>query len=54
MDPDSVFHQEHEPTPGQMITGGKMTSECSQFKLSVLEGGLDQLNKAKVIFNYNI
>ncbi|GFT44388.1 probable ribonuclease ZC3H12C [Nephila pilipes] len=46
--PDSTF-QELE-TPGQrnvMIASGKLTSESTQFKLSIVEGTLDQLNKAK-------
>ncbi|GFY57419.1 uncharacterized protein TNIN_465501 [Trichonephila inaurata madagascariensis] len=46
--PDSSF-QEQDP-PGQrnvMVASGKLTSECTQFKLSIVEGSLDQLNKAK-------
>ncbi|XP_055954097.1 probable ribonuclease ZC3H12B isoform X1 [Argiope bruennichi] len=49
VDPAPDSFQEQEP-PGQrnvMVAPGKLTSECSQFKLSVLDGSLEQLNKAK-------
>ncbi|GBO11854.1 hypothetical protein AVEN_165990-1 [Araneus ventricosus] len=49
VDPAPDSFQEQEP-PGQrnvMVAPGKLTSECSQFKLSVIDGGLEQLNKAK-------
>ncbi|GFV97426.1 uncharacterized protein TNCV_2039351 [Trichonephila clavipes] len=51
--PDSSF-QEQDP-PGQrnvMVASGKLTSECTQFKLSIVEGSLDQLNKAKRILGF--
>ncbi|CAL1270920.1 unnamed protein product [Larinioides sclopetarius] len=52
VDPAPDSFQDQEP-PGQrnvMVAPGKLTSECSQFKLSVIDGGLEQLSKAK-IFN---
>ncbi|XP_054709099.1 uncharacterized protein LOC129218802 [Uloborus diversus] len=44
--PDIISH-EQGPSQRNVMTAGKITAESSQFTLSVIEGGHDQLNKAK-------
>ncbi|XP_015910945.2 probable ribonuclease ZC3H12B isoform X1 [Parasteatoda tepidariorum] len=45
--PDLLPQELESPGQENVMTAGKLSSETSQFKLSVIEGGLDQLNKAK-------
>lgn len=47
--PDAIFQDQGPPGQVNVMTGSKLTSECSQFTLSVIDGGLEQLNKAKVM-----
>lgn len=49
MDPSAEANFQDQGSPGQanVMTGSKINSECSQFTLSVIDGGHDQLNKAK-------
>lgn len=50
VDPSSDANFQDQGPPGQatVMTGSKINTESSQFTLSVIEGGHDQLNKAKV------
>lgn len=50
VDPTSDANFQDQGPPGQatVMTGSKINTESSQFTLSVIEGGHDQLNKAKV------
>lgn len=54
VDPSSDANFQDQGPPGQVnvMTGSKINSECSQFTLSVIGGGHDQLNKAKVILYF--
>lgn len=53
VDPSSDANFQDQGPPGQatVLTESKINTECSQFTLSVIEGGHDQLNKAKVSHN---
>ncbi|GIY10054.1 uncharacterized protein CDAR_33561 [Caerostris darwini] len=48
VDPAPDFASQEQELPGQRNVPGKISTDCSQFKLSVVEGSLDQLNKAKI------